>query len=679
MRERRPPVVPLFDVDADARDADLVALRFRQLAENLPLLLWTTGDDGVGDYLSPQWHAYTGIPEGELVGASRWELIHPEDRSAAVQAWVTSTTEELPYDHQLRLRRHDGEWRWFQVRAVPLRDPDGRIVKWFGTNTDIEQQKRAEERQRILSEVSALLLAARDRDTMMREVFARIGPHLDVDVYFNFMLDARDGTPRLVSWAGIREDSARTLEEPGAGQAVCASTAHHGKAVLATAIQSSDDPRVRSVKALGIRAYVCRPLYDGERLLGTLTFASRRRDDFGEDDLEFMRTITRHVEVAHERLRLVKELETADRRKDDFLATLSHELRNPLAPLRHSLEIMRLAEHDPRLVGEARAVMERQLGQVVRLIDDLLDVSRIRSGKITLRKTRVDLAAIVRSAVETNRPFIEACGHAVGVEVPAEPIALDGDATRLVQVLHNLLHNAAKYTDRGGNLRVVAARENGHAVVRVSDDGIGIPPAMLVRVFERFTQVEGDADRSRGGLGLGLSIVQQLVEQHGGTVRATSEGPGKGSTFVVRLPVAPGDGAAQEAARPGTAPEADERRRVLVVDDNRDAAVTLSMMLDLMGSEVRIAYDGHEAIAVVEQFRPHLVLLDIGMPGLNGYDTARRIRQLEGGAAIVLVALTGWGQSEDRRRSQEAGFDDHVVKPIEPEALERLLALRPGA
>ncbi len=651
--------------------------RFRELAEHVPSLVWTSGADGIADYYSPQWSEYTGIPECELVGALRAELIHPEDRSAAIRAWVTSMSEEIPYEFQYRLRRHDGVWRWFQARGVPLRDDQGRIVRWFGTSTDIENQKMAEHRQRLLSEAAALLLAADDPDAMMRELFRRVSQHLAVDTYFNFMVDGKGGAMRLASSAGVSAETARELERLEFGQAICGSVAMTQTAIVANAIQDSDDPRVQLVRSLGIRTYACRPLMDDGRLLGTLSFASRTRDSFSEDDLGFMRTITRYVEVAYQRLRLVHELKEADRRKDEFLATLAHELRNPLAPLRHSLEIMRLAAADPATVENARAVMERQLGQMVRLIDDLLDVSRISSGKIELRKAHVELATVIRNAIEINRPAIEARGHRLEVDLPDGPIRLDADATRLTQVFDNLLHNAAKYTDRGGLICVVVERQEATVTVTVRDSGIGIPEAMVGRVFDMFSQVDGTIDRSQGGLGLGLNIVKRLVEKHGGTVQAMSEGSGTGSAFVVRLPLA-ADGAAPEPATSAAATTLTEggRRRVLVVDDNKDAALTLTMMLDLMGSETRSAHGGLEALAIAEEYRPDLVLLDIGMPGLNGYDTARRIREQPWGRDIVLVALTGWGQNEDRQRSHAAGFDDHVVKPIEPAALEKLLTFR---
>jgi PAS domain S-box-containing protein len=367
------------------------------------------------------------------------------------------------------------------------------------------------------------------------------------------------------------------------------------------------------------------------------------------------------------------ELNEADRRKDEFLATLSHELRNPLAPLRNGLQVMKLARNDAGAVERARVMMERQLAQMVRLIDDLMDMSRINRGKIRLRKERVPLAGPVQQAVETSRPAIEGGGHDLTVNLPPDPIYVDADVTRLAQVFSNLLNNAAKYTERGGHVTLTVERQGGEAVVSVRDTGVGIPAHMLPRVFDLFTQVDRSLERAQGGLGVGLSLVKGLVEMHGGSVEARSAGHGMGSEFIVRLPVVlslageQAEGGA-EASRPGA------RRRVLVVDDNRDSALSLALMLQVMGNETQTAHDGLEALDVAAAFRPDAILLDIGMPRLNGYDTAERIRRQPWGKNVVLVALTGWGQEEDRRRSQEAGFNFHVVKPVEPAALEKLLA-----
>jgi PAS domain S-box-containing protein len=375
-----------------------------------------------------------------------------------------------------------------------------------------------------------------------------------------------------------------------------------------------------------------------------------------------------------DRKRAEEALQEADRRKDEFLATLAHELRNPLTPLRNGLQIMRLAGHSREAVEQARTMMERQLGQMVRLIDDLLDLSRIGRGKIELRTERVELAKVIQQAVETSRPLIEAGGHDLTIDVPPQPVYVDADVTRLAQVFANLLNNAAKFTDRGGRITLAVGRQGGDVVVSVKDTGVGIPTHLLPKVFELFMQVDRRPEKSQGGLGVGLSLVKRLVEMHGGSVEARSGGHGMGSEFVVRLPVVlalagpgPGEGAGAGAA-------ATARRRILVVDDNRDAAVSLAMMLRVMGNETQTAHDGLEALDVAAAFRPDVILLDIGMPRLNGRDAARRIRRAAWGKHVVLAAVTGWGQEEDRRQSREAGFDLHLVKPVDPAALEKLLA-----
>jgi PAS domain S-box-containing protein len=366
-------------------------------------------------------------------------------------------------------------------------------------------------------------------------------------------------------------------------------------------------------------------------------------------------------------------LKEADRRKDEFLATLAHELRNPLAPLRNGLQVMRLTRNDGKAVEQVRNMMERQLGHMVRLIDDLLDSSRISEGKIELRKERVQLGAVVQHALETSRPLIEQAGLSLAVSVPPEPIFVDADVTRLSQVFANLLNNAAKFTESGGHVSLSVQREGSSAVVSVHDTGVGIPPSMLPKVFEMFTQVDRSLERTHGGLGIGLTIVKRLVEMHGGTIEARSGGYGMGSEFVLRLP------AVAAAVKPNAAENGDgvqngARRRVLVVDDNVDAAESLSMMLEIMGNETRMAHDGLEALDAAAGFHPDVVLLDIGMPRLNGFDACRRMREQPWGDNLVIVALTGWGQNEDRQRSHEAGFDMHMVKPVDPVDLEKLLA-----
>jgi PAS domain S-box-containing protein len=369
---------------------------------------------------------------------------------------------------------------------------------------------------------------------------------------------------------------------------------------------------------------------------------------------------------------LATQLAEADRRKDEFLAILAHELRNPLAPIRNGLQIMRLANGESETIEQARTMMERQLGQMVHLVDDLLDLSRISRGKIELRKERVELSKVIQQAIETSRPLIEQSGHDLTTTMPPGPIYVDADITRLSQVFSNLLNNAAKYTEQGGRVELTVQRGDSEAIVSVKDNGVGIPAHMLPHVFEMFTQVDRNLERSQGGLGIGLSIVERLVQMHGGSVAVDSEGPGTGSEFVVRLPVALSTVHRSDGDTEATTPLS--RRRILVVDDNKDAAVSLAMMLRLTGNEARTAHDGMEALNVAEEYQPDFILLDIGMPRLNGHETAKRIRQQPWGKGMVLVALTGWGQQEDRQRTAEAGFDHHLVKPADAAEINRLLA-----
>jgi PAS domain S-box-containing protein len=387
------------------------------------------------------------------------------------------------------------------------------------------------------------------------------------------------------------------------------------------------------------------------------------------------------VDVTH-RIQQEEALREADRRKDEFLATLAHELRNPLAPIRNALHLMGQPAGDGQGHGEERAMAERQVALLARLVDDLMDVARISTGKIELRREVVDLDTIVRRAVESARTAIDERDHDLVVASPGGSIRLEADPVRLEQVLWNLLNNAAKYSEPGGRIDLTVERDDGEVVLRVRDTGIGIDPAMLPRVFTMFTQVDHRSARTQGGLGIGLGLVKSLVEMHGGTITAHSEGPGTGSEFVVRLPILPGaqeDGEGPAPASRTSPPGRPPRRRILVVDDNVDAAASLAKVLTrLMGQEVRVAHDGLEALEAADEFRPEIVLLDIGMPGLDGYEVAERLRREPEFEGTLLVALTGWGQPEDQRRSQEVGFDRHLVKPVDPEALRELLAGTPA-
>jgi PAS domain S-box-containing protein len=369
--------------------------------------------------------------------------------------------------------------------------------------------------------------------------------------------------------------------------------------------------------------------------------------------------------------RTEQELREADRRKDEFLATLAHELRNPLAPIRNSLRLLEPAGKSDPTVEHVRRIMERQVVHMVRLVDDLMEVSRITRGAIELRKERLELAEVIRAAIETSQPTIEDAGVDLKPSIPPEPIVLEADAVRLTQVFANLLNNAAKYSKRGGEIRLDARRQGREAVVSVRDFGIGIPSGMLVRVFDMFTQIDSSQRGGQPGLGIGLTLVRGLVQMHGGSVTAASGGLGKGSEFTVRLPLA-----AVAAARPAQDPTKRSdlnALRVLVVDDNRDAADSTGMLLKSLGAEVEVVYDGCTALKSIQTFRPALVLLDLRMPGIDGYEVARRIREQPALRDVTLVALTGWSQEEDRRRTQNAGFDHHLVKPAGIDDLQGLM------
>jgi len=372
-----------------------------------------------------------------------------------------------------------------------------------------------------------------------------------------------------------------------------------------------------------------------------------------------------------ERARAEEALRLADHRKDEFLATLGHELRNPLAPLLTGLQLLRASGLQDPAVIRVSGVMERQIAHLVRLVNDLLEVSRITRGLIHVDRVAVDLMSIINAAVETCRPAIDASRHQLTIDSCAEPLTVNGDAVRLTQVFANLVTNAAKYTTERGHIRVRLRADDGRAVVSVSDDGIGIAPDQLTSVFEMFTQLDRSNRLGQGGLGIGLTLVRSLVEMHGGTVTAHSEGIGKGSEFIVSLPLAPA-AAAHTSKQP--MPQRFPPRRVLIVDDNHDAAETLGELLTTLGATVRVAHSGHAALDMLDTFEPEAILLDIGMPELDGYDVARSIRSNDRHANLLIIALTGWGQAEDERRSRAAGFDHHIVKPPDIVRLHDLLA-----
>jgi PAS domain S-box-containing protein len=485
--------------------------RFRALAENMSQLAWMADDQGRRYWYNQRWYDYTGTTLDEMQGWG-WTKVHdPEHVDLVVKRIRSSWATGEPWEDTFRLRSRDGEYRWFLSRAMPIRDDAGRIVRWFGTNTDITEQRAAEE-----------------------------------------------------------------------------------------------------------------------------------------------------------------ALRHADQRKDEFLATLAHELRNPLAPIRQAAALSQMPTATSAQVRWSLELIDRQVKHMAMLLDDLLDVARFTRGRLALNRTRVKASEIVLAAVEMTRPHIEGRAHVLEIALPEEPLVVHGDSMRLAQVIANLLTNAAKYTDPGGRIRVSARKVERHAELLVADNGIGIASEQLERVFEMFSQGAAPAHLTAGGLGIGLSLSRGLVELHGGSLEARSAGIGHGSTFVVRLPLLEETSASLEE-RPHPLTGALGPRRVLVVDDNVDAADSLALLVQLEGHEVLTAYDGETALSKAASFRPHVVLLDLGMPGIDGYETARRMRAMRSGAEMLLVAVTGWGQEDDRRRTAAAGFDHHLVKPLEVATLNRVI------
>lgn len=622
--------------------------------------------DAVSDYLRICARSRGALPGSFIITASdgrkiacrcEGSLIEPSRNGAPGRILLRFVSEEDATDR-------------FQLLNQKVDALNQEIAK----RTRVESALRTHnERLRLLGKVAAHLLSASTPQAVARSVFEQIKEEFRLDGYFNYFVNEVGSALELESYAGVRPEVAHEIGRLAFDEAFCGSVAAHREPLLVGSVQESDDPRAQLVKSFGIRAYACFPMLAGDKLLGTLSFTSRRRDRFDDEEAEFLQTISYYTTLAYQRLQFIEQLREGDRHKDEFLATLAHELRNPLAPIANALELMR--HGDATVHEQAHRIIERQLKRMVRLIDDLLEISRISRGQVQLRKERVGLGSVLQAAVEATRPLIEARGHQLKLALAPQPVDVDADPTRLTQVFANLLDNAAKYTDAGGHIWLSAETQPGTVVVSVRDTGVGIAAEHLPRVFQMFSQITPALERSQGGLGIGLSLVKRIVELHGGSVEAHSRGIGMGSQFTVRLPAIE----AAPAVNPAEPERAESSRatpkcRILVVDDNADAADSLALMLQASGHEVERAYDGLQAVQAAATFRPHVILLDIGLPKLNGYEAARQIRQTGWGRSVGLIALTGWGQDEDRRRTREAGFDHHIVKPIDPDVLERLLA-----
>jgi PAS domain S-box-containing protein len=617
---------------------------FRSLADSSPVIIWMTDAEGVCRFINDRWMEFTGQSLEEALGTGWLDAVHEEDRLGASQVFRAAIEKPAPFRLEYRLRHRDGAYRWFLDAGMPRFDDSGQFLGHVGSVVDIDDQKRSESAVRISEERLRLAIEATGLGTFdwdlttgelrwceqTRRLFG-VNDRSDVDIHLFYS--------RLHP-----EDRARV------------------HAILDAAVDP-DGPGLYHADYRVVHAD------------GTTRWASARGKVLFDQADDGQRRPLRLVGAAldlTDRIHAENALREADRRKTEFLATLAHELRNPLGAIRNAQQLASRG-HD---LTHALQVIDRQSRHLGVLIDDLLDLARIDQGKISLRRSRMRLLDAVRAAAASVRPIIDENHHVLSIDPDGSSIEVDGDPNRLEQIVSNLLSNAAKYTPPGGRIDVRLTRDDGSALLAVHDNGEGILPEMLPRIFEMFAQIDRTLDRSRGGLGIGLTLVRQLVELHGGQIDAQSAGPGQGSTFTVRLPLASSHAPLEAASgsgpeRPGTEPPL-APLRIFIADDNRDAAETMAMLLQMLGHEIALAYNGRDAVEQIPDFRPDAAFLDLSMPGLSGYQVAEHLRARS--QPVLLVALSGYAQDSDRQRTRAAGFDAHLVKPVELPQLNELLA-----
>jgi len=617
--------------------------RFREMIDALPVAIYTTDAHGSLTYFNPAAVEFSGrVPElGTDQWCVSWKLYHSDGTPMAhgeCPMAIALKEGRIVRGAEAIAERPDGKRIWFMPYPTPLFDAESRVVGGINMLVDITERKQAE---KAIGRLAAIVDSSDDA------------------------IISKDLNGVISSWNRSAERMFGYTSQEAVGRSITMLIPPdhlHEETMILGRIKRGEP--VHHYETIRLRK-------DGRPLALSLTI-SPVKDGSGRviGASKIARDIT-------ERKKVELALREADQRKDEFLATLAHELRGPLAPIRNAIQILKAKGPADSDMDSARGVIDRQLQVMTRLLEDLLDVTRISRNKLELRRERIELAEVVQIALETSRPVIEAAGHSLTVNLPPGPVHLDADAVRLAQVFANLLTNAAKYTENGGRITLTAKQFENELVVSVKDNGIGIVPEMLPRLFEIFAQSPRALERAQGGLGIGLSLVKGLVELHGGRIEALSDGPGRGSEFIVHLPpAATPDTRAGRASPPAEAQRSSPvtKRRILVVDDNEDSADTLTQLLEIMGHEVKTGYDGEQAVALAESMRPDVALLDIGMPKLNGYDACRCIRGQEWAQEMVIVALTGWGQEQDRVRTHEAGFNQHIVKPVDPAVLMQLLA-----
>jgi PAS domain S-box-containing protein len=649
-------------------------------------------ENGIVEAFNPAAERLFGYQAEEVIGQNVKTLMpepfHGEHDGYLAHYRRTGQAKIIGIGREVEGRRKDGST--FPMDLAVSEFWLGKRRYFTGIVRDITDRKQAEGKlleseQRLAAELEAItrlhalstrLLSADNLSTALNDLLENAVAACRADFGNIQLYNPQIGALEIVAHRGFGPDFLDYFRKVQMDDgSACSQAMQAGERINIEDVQkdSTYEPHRSIAAAADYRSVNSTPLRDRQgSLIGILSVHFRQPHNTSEREQRFLDLYARHTADLIERNRFEEALKEADRRKDEFLATLAHELRNPLAPIRNALQIVRLSP-EPEATEHAHSMMERQLSQLVHLVDDLMDVSRITRGKVELRKERLQLAAVLNSAEETSRPLIEQMGHELTVNLPKQPITVDADLTRLAQAFTNLLNNAAKYTERGGHIWLTAERQGSDVVVSVRDTGIGIAGDQLARIFDMFSQVDRSLDRSQGGLGIGLTLVRRLVMMHNGRIEAKSEGLGRGAEFLVRLPVVVEESVPQAVERYELS-VSKSSLRVLIVDDNEDAVSSLGMLLQIMGNDISIAHDGQKGVDMAEEFRPNVVLLDIGLPKLNGYEACRRIREKAWGKNVVLIAVTGWGQEEDRRRSHEAGFDHHMVKPVEPQALLKLLA-----
>ncbi len=780
---------------------------FRLLAEHVRDIVWCCRPDGTLDYMNSHGLRYFGAGLGKSTTFfPPAPVLHPDDREAAHSAWEEAIRERRHWNIEARLQRSDGAYLWHLVRAQPVHDDAGRLVKWMGTSTNVHRVKEGNELSAFLLELTTDLARLDNPHELVSTAMVRLRQQLRAAQVTLAEFDHALGQAVLLRQDRADGPNLQVASLPLGPFEKLSEQARKGQITVLHEV-SDDDPTAGLIDRWygfgGVRSVVSAPLLQGGALVASLTVVHDTPRDWTPREVELTRRVAEIVwpalqkarsdhalAVSEQRLRLAQaaaqigawelnpdvpsvhmsaesydlfglkenpqidpyqlwvslidprdrhvlrdlvdecnrsgtaeaeyrhrhptrglrwihcragriddapklivgisldvterrkaeeELKDVNQRKDEFLAMLAHELRNPLAPIRNAAQILRAHSTGRPELEWARTIIERQTRHLVRLVDDLLDVSRMVRGKIVLKKTRVDISEMIQHAVDTSQPLIRARRHTLHVSAPREAVAIEGDLTRLAQAIANLLNNAAKYTDEGGQIWLDVWTDANEVFVRIRDTGPGISPTLLPHVFDLFTQAERTLDRSQGGLGIGLTLVKLLIEMHGGSVDARNLQPGHGAEFVVRLPanaprrVAPPMVAAAFPVKPAAPRPKERAMRILVVDDNVDAADSLAMLLTIDGFDAQSVHGAIAALDAVPSFKPDVVLLDIGLPVMDGYEVAQRLRARDSVERLRIVALSGYGQQADRDRAARAGFDDYLVKPVEPTALSEFL------